>query len=318
VQPTPSARSPAFVLVGRLALAAAFAVWAALLAGALAPQFWLLELLSHFRVQYAALLLALALALFATDQRRFAIACVLGSALGLGSVVAYTGWQSQLTRASSNGFRLVTFNVWFRNEDFARVAQYLESTRADAIVLQELTAAEARELGEQLPSYRYSYLGAARPQGAAVFSRWPIVAAAGVDFGTGARGARVELQWRDTAVTLLGVHLHWPLGSHNSHKRNSELAQIAAFARSIDGPLLIGGDFNVTPWSAHFRRVVAESGLADCAAGRGLLPTWPAQFAPMRIRIDQCLASKQWNVVDIRTGPSIGSDHLPTVTDLSL
>ena len=104
----------------------------------------------------------------------------------------------------------------------------------------------------------------------------------------------------------------------NAALRNAELAALAQLAQAQRGPLLVGGDLNVTPWSGHFRRVLDDSGLEDCARGRGWLPTWPAFFPPLGIRIDHCLASAHWRVLDVRTGPSLGSDHYAVVNDLEL
>jgi endonuclease/exonuclease/phosphatase (EEP) superfamily protein YafD len=80
---------------------------------------------------------------------------------------------------------------------------------------------------------------------------------------------------------------------------------------------VVVGDFNVTPWSSHFRDVLEVPGVRDCAAGRGHLTTWPSGLpALLRIRIDQCLAAGAVGVVDVRVGESVGSDHLATVNDL--
>ena len=158
--------------------------------------------------------------------------------------------------------------------------------------------------------------------GAAVFSRWPLLGAESVPLGksniAGAVAARVQLDWQGIPVTVLGVHLNWPLGPRNSGFRNEELGTVVALAKATQGPLIVAGDFNLTAWSEYFRGALDESGLHDAARGFGLDRSWPAQFAPVMMRIDHCLLSPHWRSVAADIGPSLGSDHLPLVTDLQL
>ncbi len=58
--------------------------------------------------------------------------------------------------------------------------------------------------------------------------------------------------------------------------------------------------------------------LHDAAVGFGLARSWPAQFAPVGIRIDHCLLSRHWNAWSTSIGPDLGSDHLPLVADVAL
>ena len=117
---------------------------------------------------------------------------------------------------------------------------------------------------------------------------------------------------------MLGAHLHWPLGPTNSRLRNAELQSIATFAATRSEPLIVTGDFNITPWSRHFRAALDRSGLSDSAAGHGLAPSWPSQFPPLGMRIDHCLVARHWRSTDVRLGPSLGSDHLPLIADLEM
>ena len=114
-------------------------------------------------------------------------------------------------------------------------------------------------------------------------------------------------------MTVVGVHLHWPMGARNSAQRNAALRALAELAQATPGPLLIGGDFNITPWSPVFDAALRASTLADCARGQGLL-TRPTFFLPAAIRIDHCLASAHWRVLRVtcRRWP----DHRPMLNDL--
>jgi endonuclease/exonuclease/phosphatase (EEP) superfamily protein YafD len=279
---------------------------------------WPLDLFTHFRVQYALLLLVVAIALFALRAPLLGAVSVVGAVLAAIPIVSYMGVPTARAHAGSASFRVVTFNTWFRNHDYAAIGRFLEKTQADVIVLEELSRDEGLRLGAHLHSYPHSH-NDVQPHGTIVFARWPIVSAESFAMAGGpARAARVTLDWQGTQVTVLGVHLHWPLGPTNSRLRNAELDTIASFAAGRSEPLIVAGDFNVTPWSRHFRRALDRSGLNDAAAGHGLAPSWPSQFPPLGIRIDHCLASKHWRSTDVRLGPSLGSDHLPLIADLEL
>jgi endonuclease/exonuclease/phosphatase (EEP) superfamily protein YafD len=302
----------------RITIAAVFALWLALLAAQAGRVAWFLDLFAHFRVQYAALFVVCAVALLVMRQTAVALAAGAGALLSAWPLAGYVAVPPPVAEAGPEHFRVVSFNVWFRNRDLTRVAAWLEQTHADAIVLQELEAPQAQQMRALLVSYPHAYIEAGR-YGAVVFTRWPIVAGETVALGTqDARAVRAVLDWRGSQVTLLGVHLHWPLGPRNSRMRNEELESIVSFARSERLPLIVAGDFNVTPWSIHYRSMLRGSALSDCAAERSLAATWPSQFPPLGISIDHCLASHQWRTVAVSAGPALGSDHRVLLADLRL
>lgn len=290
-----------------------------LLFGYLGPWAWPFELFANFRVQYAALFALCMLLLLGVRRFKWALAAAFGAAFCVVSVIAYTGWPwPAALQREADAFRLVTFNVWFRNQDLARTARYLERSGADAVILLELERSRALRLQALLPSYPYAHIDD-QIHGAVIFSRWPLRDAQFEPLcGLCTRIARARLEWRGRQITLLGVHLHWPLGAEVASLRRTELRALAKLVRAQQGATLVGGDFNLTPWSRYFTEFVAQSGLSDCAHGQGWSPTWPMWPAALLIRIDQCFASSDWQTTDITIGPRLGSDHLPNVVDLRL
>lgn len=314
----PFPNSPAATICRKLAVAAAIIAALGLFAGMLGRYAWPLDLFSHFRVQYALLFAASAVVLLILRRRLSALLSLSGAVFSAVPLFAYIGLPAKPAEARSADFRLVSFNVFFRNEQYPRIAKYLEDTRADVIVLQELNAARAMQLQPLLPSFPHMYIEPSR-YGAVVFSRWPMAVAETIPLTPeGALAAHVVLDWHGAAIGVLGLHLHWPLGPRNSRLRNRELSGLAAYAQTQQGPLLIAGDFNITPWSTHFQETVQRSGLSDCALGLGVEPSWPAPLPLLGIRIDHCLASKHWRSVAVSTGPYVGSDHRPLIADLQL
>lgn len=86
------------------------------------------------------------------------------------------------------------------------------------------------------------------------------------------------------------------------------------------------GDLNITMWSPYYKRFARQTGLRNARQGFGILPSWPtketySQISPalsllLAIPIDHCLISPEIKVLNIRTGPNVGSDHRPVITDL--
>ena len=313
----------------RLLSWAAAGVSAAFVLGLLGRQHWLLDLLSHFRVQYAAALAACGLGLWLLRRRRRAVAA-LAAALGVAATVlmhagaplpaAQAVTPAFHVQAASPAFRFVTFNQRMGNPGAAAIGAWLESSQADVVALQELdTPLAVQQLAAALPSYPHVQARFGLWSDVTFFSRWPIVSAQDVELSPGgARALLVRIDWRGQPLTLLGVHLHWPMGAHNSRQRDAALQALAALAQAVPGPLLIGGDFNITPWSPVFGAALQASPLADCARGQGLLHSWPTFLAPASIRIDHCLASPHWRVQQVSAGPALGSDHRPMLNQLEL
>jgi endonuclease/exonuclease/phosphatase (EEP) superfamily protein YafD len=308
-------------IVRKLAITGTVLVWLALLAGLFSRIAWTFDLFAHFRVQYAVLFLLLGLLLLIARQWLFALVAIAGLGVSAVPMVPYLHDVSGGTAAAAMRgptFRLLSFNVWFRNPDMATTAAYIEQSKADAVVLLELTPPQADRLRPLLPSYPYFHIEPSR-MGAAVFTKWPVLAAESMPLADdGAVAARVQIDWRGTPVTVLGVHLNWPLGPRNSQFRNEELQGVIAFSKAQREPLIVAGDFNLTPWSQYFSNALEQSGLHDAALGFGLARSWPAQFAPVGMRIDHCLLSREWQSLRVDIGPSLGSDHLPLMADLSL
>ncbi|NEO05274.1 endonuclease/exonuclease/phosphatase family protein [Moorena sp. SIO3I8] len=104
--------------------------------------------------------------------------------------------------------------------------------------------------------------------------------------------------------------------------RNQDLEkEIGDYIRQIQKPVVLIGDLNVTMWSPYYKSLIESSGLHDARAGFGILPTL-SQFSPanpwLAIPVDHCLVSRDVKVIKMRTGPDLGSDHLPVITDIAL
>jgi endonuclease/exonuclease/phosphatase (EEP) superfamily protein YafD len=298
----------------------AFATGAACLATLLAyggRWSWACELLVNFRTHYA-LLLSLALVVAAALRHwRIAGIAAMGIALNVWPMYGAVFGAGAPPVPNARAVRVVAFNVNISNGDLPDIAAYLESQKVDVAVLEELSPANADRLAALLPDLPHRYLAQNEDiWGVVILSRWPLIAPQPATRDGPRFAARADVDLGDRKFRLYGAHLNWPVMPAPARVRNAQLRALGRELAECPHACVVVGDFNVTPWSSHFRDLVSP-GVHDCATGRGLLGTWTSSLpALLRIRIDQCLVAGAVSVADVRVGESVGSDHLATINDL--
>ena len=96
------------------------------------------------------------------------------------------------------------------------------------------------------------------------------------------------------------------------------ITSVAVLARQVEHPVMLIGDFNTTMWTRPYRTLEANTGLRNTRKGFGVLPTWSTFMPFAMIAIDHAFVSDDIGVVETRTGPRIGSDHLPLILTVAL
>lgn len=281
---------------------------------------WVLELTSHFRVQYLVGLATIALALGLLRRRRAAIVFVLFAILNLVPVLPlYMGGSSETT-PEGRAFRGMLINVHTANRNDAAVREAITRHDPDFVVVLETDAWWLEQLAGLSRSYPHSV---ARPRddnfGIAFFSRLPVESVEIV----GVRKARLpavlaRYEIAGKEFTVLGAHLPPPVNARHANWRNEYLEMLPGMLEELTRPVLLLGDLNATPRSFHFRQLLRDVGLINGSRGHGLNPTWPAGQFHMLIPIDHCLHSPGIRVTDLDTGSSTGSDHYPLIVDFTV
>ena len=120
-------------------------------------------------------------------------------------------------------------------------------------------------------------------------------------------------------VRMAVVHAAAPMGAARAARRDQQLALLASVAReSPEDEMILVGDFNTSPWSLTFRRLLDETGWRNAAQGFGYLPTWPSMRLWLGIPIDHHLVSDGIAVHDFSVVGPTGSDHLAVLTELGI
>jgi endonuclease/exonuclease/phosphatase (EEP) superfamily protein YafD len=282
--------------------------------------FWIAELVTHFRAQIAAASIFLCGLAVALRLARYALLATLPVAVNLLYLLPYIVTGPGEALASPATFRMLAANVNLRNSDYAALQDLIEDTKPDVVGLSEVD----QEWVESLLPLEYPYR-ILRPEdgpyGLALFSRLPLSELEKSPYRDDGVQTAIfaEVDLANTKAALVLTHVRAPITPAKARQRNRQLRELATFFRvnDYDNEILLG-DLNITPWSPHYNVLESGTGLANAALEAGYRPTWPTHPAVVRIPIDHFLLSGRLNVASIRTGPDIGSDHLPLIVDIAV
>lgn len=270
---------------------------------------WLVDLASHWQWLFLALLVLSSILLLVLD-RRWALLLLAAPLPWLtASPAAPSGERA------ADALMVASANIQYRNPDARALVAWLRTEKVDVAVVLEVATAHVREL-EALADYPHRRIVTDEgPFGIAVLSRHPLAELKVIEGAAGIPRIEAVVQLPRGRVRLTALHPMPPLRTEDHFTRNRTLRALAEAAAASTEPAILAGDLNATPWSSAF------AGLAGLGLRRasGLAPTWPAAAGGlMGIPIDHVLVSRQWRVVAGRTGPNLGSDHLPVLAALAL
>ncbi len=284
-----------------------------------ADAYWLLELPGHFRAHLAVAGAAIVLVFGVLKAWRHVLFGTVITTLIAAPVVAL--WvPTGPAKLTPTALRVLSLNVSFYSRNYTEVLALIDALRPDVVGLVEINTRWINELAPLDQRYKHR-VAHARPRGSgvALFSRIPFRHSEVRPFAGTERHYAIGTLDIDSVPMVLAIgHAASPLGGQTSAAvRDRQLAVLADVRREFaDREFLLMGDFNTSPWSLAFLRLLSGAGLRDAARGFGYRPTWPAQRLWLGIPIDHHVVSpgivvKRFSVV----GPT-GSDHLAVYSEL--
>ncbi|MCI2398667.1 endonuclease/exonuclease/phosphatase family protein [Aliiroseovarius subalbicans] len=253
--------------------------------------------LAVLRPHLAAVLVLAALGLLAGRRPLLALVNLSAGAVALVPIL----WALGGADASPNGASLSLYqkNMLFRMPSPARLGQDILLHKPDFVTLQEVSGVNLAlfdTLGDTYPAQQFCPFETIG--GVAVASRWPVIRdTAFCAEHDGMAGMQVSTP--EGPVWVVSIHLHWPWPNSQA----SQAARLLPVLATLDGPIAIGGDFNMVPWS-HMMRDVAEASNTR-RIGRPHVSLMKAG-GWLRVPIDHVLVSGQGETQRL---PLLGSDH---------
>ncbi len=142
--------------------------------------------------------------------------------------------------------------------------------------------------------------GAPMVGGVAVASIWPVVEGSRI---CGDLDGMAAMQVKTPAgpIWVISLHLHWPY----PHRQPVQVRRLIPQIEALQGRKIIGGDFNMVPWSATLRRIEAASGSKRIGYPH---KTFPMFDGGLRLPIDHTLVPDT-RLYQTKMRPLLGSDH---------
>ncbi len=267
---------------------------------------WYGELACHWTI-HAAVALMPAMVVFRRDTRwgRLFFALL---------ILALLPWvqASWSARATVSGktvatATLATANVQFFTTDRADTQAVLAATDIDLFALEEVTASDEAALR---PNPRWPFQvwsGRQDLTKVALLSRHRIVTQKLHDLD-GASIIEALIDLGESPLRVFVIHPIAPVSPEFATRRNRQLAMLARelSAESHPEPLVVLGDFNLSPGASLWRSFTGYTGLRRAP---GPSPaTWPALLGPLGIAIDHVLA-RGAALSELTVFSIPGSDH---------
>ncbi|MGB7116934.1 MAG: endonuclease/exonuclease/phosphatase family protein [Anaerolineales bacterium] len=280
---------------------------------------WILDIFSHFRVQYAIMQAAGGLILLLGDQILAAGMAFTFMLINI-AVIITLYLPSSHSDTNKKVYRLLLANVLQSNNSYGLIDALIKKESPDFIVLVEPNQNWLNQLEDALIDYPYRCSQTREDSyGIALFSCVQLEHCDIRNFGdAGVPSVVAKATLSGRSITFIGTHPPPPKGIVNSRLRNRQLIEMAKFIRSLPGAAILCGDLNMSPWSVYFRSFLRESGLLDSGKGFGVQPTWPVECPVMRVPIDHCFVSEGIRVLHRKNGPKVGSDHYPVLVDFAI
>jgi len=290
----------------------------------LATRHWFFELFTHFRPYYLLPQVALVLVLLSWRQRSALTLTLVLAASNLwfvGPYVAPLLVQESAALVAGTTTTVVVVNLNYRNDEHARVLDYVRRRSPDVVLFSELTGAWEAALTSLESDYPYKTTYAREgPYGMGMYSRLPLDSIEALELGAADTvNVRAVFTVGGQRIDIYSVHLMAPVKPDWAATRITQFDALKESIARTKAPghiTVVAGDLNVTPFSPYFTDLLEDAGLTDAAQRYGLRRTWPTYAFPLGIPIDHCLVSAGGAVARVALGPDLGSDHLPLEIEL--
>jgi len=264
---------------------------------------------------------SLVLTLIWAIAKRHRLASVI-TVVGISVATFFCGLHIGGSSDAVSDLRVVTYNIEHGAKGLDNVVATLQNLKPDIALLQEATMTwepdkrTLEQLETSLPDYRFAII-----QNQIVMSRHRILSADLEWLGprrSKKRANVVKISVRGAPLTVVNVHI-MPGGKGGESfatvaaHREQEYRDLNRLLDRIEGPVVLGGDFNGLAYGPNYAALRTRFQDAFAACGQGFGFTLPSVL-PLR-RIDFLFSSRELEPLRCWVAPQLSSDHRPVVAE---
>ncbi len=316
----PKSRPNHFV---RLIKAAGLIAMAGTVLALLADFHWIADIFCHFKVQYVLLLIPAII--FLGWYKRWKMVGLMLGVLVYNTWGLLPYWFSGATTPINNvdTMRLISFNVSRTNTDFQGTIDRFVAENPDFIFLMEVHTEWNLYFDNLRSVYPHQHVVSHDSYtGVAFLSKHAWSEIEVLNLGA-IPNPSIDVTFptnSDSSVPLriIATHPVPPFGAELTQSREKQLTDIVRRLNNEQANLVVG-DFNLTPWSPSFSRILVAGQLTDATLGYGISPTLaplPTWFGGLKV--DHILRNEKIGIRNFRLGSNAGSDHHMLIFDFAV
>ena len=285
---------------------------------------WFADIVNSFRVQFVCVLIGIVGLYVACHQWFGVIVNTSLFAFHLVPLVPYLFFE-QLSSFEPSGatvqattFKVMSANINGENTDYEGLVNEIRRQNPDFITLIEIRKnwePTLLKLKNEYPYQKHFFRRKNDNYGLAVLSRIKPESMMFAEYDDSSLpSVESRLKIGSKEITILSMHPPAPFGPSRSRIRDENLLYAAHDLAQFESRIMVG-DFNMTPWSPTFRKVLQVGKLKDSSIGFGVSPTWfKVDFFMCGLKIDHILCSPDLVPIDYQVSPDFGSDHRAVTT----
>ncbi|UJW85806.1 endonuclease/exonuclease/phosphatase family protein [Devosia sp. SL43] len=239
------------------------------------------------------------------------------------------GMRGYPTPGAAPVVRMMTHNLFGMNYEMEKVSAAIFAEDPDIIVFQEYFGEQATELHPLLLE-RYPYFVRCRGGKRANLGMYSRIPFEQVEDGACPDNAYVTTRTAHILAkfetpdgkpfSVITTHMDWPIPVQ---RQRDQLTALSEVLDKIEGPMILAGDFNSTPWSYSLRAFVAENGLVRQTVNLVTYPLRWFYFGAWRdtlpfLPLDHVMTRGGMTVHELHAGRRTASDHLPVVFEFAV